>query len=55
LAGNRNAAHPVNAILNHAYAPLERETSIKSFSDRYDPTIVIMYEGSDGSSNSFSM
>jgi hypothetical protein len=51
LAGNRNAAHPVNALLNYAYAALESEIRIKAISDGYDPTIGIMHEGSDGSSN----
>ena len=50
LAGNRNAAHPVNAILNYAYAALESEIRIKAIADGYDPTIGIMHEGSDGSS-----
>jgi CRISP-associated protein Cas1 len=50
LAGNRNAAHPVNAILNYAYATLESEIRIKTISDGYDPTIGIMHEGRDGSS-----
>lgn len=50
LAGNRNAAHPVNAILNYAYAALESEIRIKAISDGYDATIGIMHEGSDGSS-----
>jgi CRISP-associated protein Cas1 len=50
LAGNRNAAHPVNAILNYAYAALESEIRIKAISEGYDPTIGIMHEGSDGSS-----
>jgi CRISPR/Cas system-associated endonuclease Cas1 len=50
LAGNRNATHPVNAILNYAYATLESEIRIKAISDGYDPTIGIMHEGSDGSS-----
>jgi CRISP-associated protein Cas1 len=50
LAGNRNAAHPVNAILNYAYAALEGEIRIKTISKGYDPTIGIMHEGSDGSS-----
>jgi CRISP-associated protein Cas1 len=50
LAGNRNAAHPVNAILNYAYAALESEIRIKAISDGYDPTIGVMHEGSDGSS-----
>ena len=50
LAGNRNAAHPVNAILNYAYAALESETRIKTISEGFDPTIGIMHEGGDGSS-----
>jgi CRISP-associated protein Cas1 len=50
LAGNRNAAHPVNAILNYVYAALESEIRIKAISEGYDPTIGIMHEGSDGSS-----
>jgi CRISP-associated protein Cas1 len=51
LAGNRNAAHPVNAILNYAYATLESEIRIRTISEGYDPTIGIMDEGSDGSSS----
>jgi len=50
LAGNRNAAHPINAILNYAYATLESEIRIKAISEGYDPTIGIMHEGNDGSS-----
>jgi CRISP-associated protein Cas1 len=50
LAGNRNAAHPVNAILNYAYAALESEIRIKTISGGYDPIIGIMHEGGDGSS-----
>ena len=50
LAGNRNAAHPVNAILNYAYAALESEIRIKAISEGYDPTLGIMHDGSDGSS-----
>jgi CRISPR-associated protein Cas1 len=50
LAGNRNAAHPVKAILNYAYAALESEIRIKAVSDGYDPTMGIMHEGGDGSS-----
>jgi CRISPR-associated protein Cas1 len=50
LAGNRNAAHPINAILNYAYAALESAIRIKAISDGFDPTIGIMHEGSDGSS-----
>jgi CRISP-associated protein Cas1 len=50
LAGNRNAAHPVNAILNYAYTVLESEVRIKAIAEGYDPTIGIMHEGRDGSS-----
>ena len=50
MSGNRNAAHPVNAILNYAYAALESEIRIKAVSDGYDPTIGIVHEGGDGSS-----
>jgi CRISPR-associated protein Cas1 len=50
LAGNQNAAHPVNAILNYAYTVLESELRIKAIADGYDPTIGIMHEGRDRSS-----
>lgn len=50
MAGNRNAAHPVNAILNYAYTVLESEMRINAIADGYDPTIGIMHEGRDGSS-----
>jgi CRISP-associated protein Cas1 len=50
LAGNGNAAHPVNAILNYAYAALESEIRIKAIAEGYDPTIGIMHEGNDRSS-----
>jgi CRISPR-associated protein Cas1 len=50
LAGNRKTAHPVNAMLNYAYAALESQIRIKAISQGYDPTIGIMHESSDGSS-----
>jgi CRISP-associated protein Cas1 len=50
LAGNRNAAHPVNAILNCAYTALESDLRIKAIAEGYDPTIGIMHEGNGGSS-----
>jgi len=50
LAGNRSAAHPVNAILNYAYAGLESEVRIKLVSDGFDPTRGIMHETREGSS-----
>jgi len=49
LAGNRNASHPVNAILNYAYTVLQSEIQINAISEGYDPTIGIMHEGKDGS------
>jgi len=49
LAGNRNAAHPVNAMLNYAYGILESQVRIQSIADGYDPTLGIMQEGRDGS------
>jgi CRISP-associated protein Cas1 len=50
LAGNRNAAHPVNAILNYAYAMLESHVRIKGVAEGYDPTLGIMHESREGSS-----
>jgi CRISP-associated protein Cas1 len=50
LAGNRNAAHPVNATMSYAYATLESEIRIKAISEGYDPTNGIMHEGNEGSS-----
>jgi CRISP-associated protein Cas1 len=44
LAGNRNAAHPVNAMLNYAYTVLESEIRIKAIAEGYDPTIGIMHK-----------
>jgi CRISPR-associated endonuclease Cas1 len=36
---NRRASHPVNAILNYAYAVLESEVRIKVIAEGYDPSI----------------
>jgi CRISPR-associated protein Cas1 len=49
LAGNRNAAHPVNAILNYAYAVLQSQLQIQAISDGYDPTVGIMHFQRPGS------
>jgi CRISPR/Cas system-associated endonuclease Cas1 len=38
LAGNRHAAHPVNAMLNYAYAILESQVRIRLVADGFDPT-----------------
>ena len=48
LAGNRNASHPVNAILNYAYAVLQSQIQIDAVAEGYDPTVGIMHEGRDG-------
>jgi CRISP-associated protein Cas1 len=50
VAGNRNAAHPVNAVLNYAYAVLQSQIQIGAVAEGYDPTIGIMHERRDGSS-----
>jgi len=50
LTGNRNAAHPVNAMLNYAYAILESQLRIQLVSEGYDPTLGIMHESRNGSS-----
>ncbi len=38
-SGNRNATHPVNAMLNYAYAVLESQVRIATVSQGLDPTI----------------
>jgi len=43
VAGNRNASHPVNAILNYAYAVLQSQVQIKAVADGYDPMLGIMH------------
>jgi CRISPR-associated endonuclease Cas1 len=48
-AGNRNASHPVNAILNYAYTVLQSEIQINAIAEGYDPTIGIMHEPNAGS------
>jgi CRISP-associated protein Cas1 len=40
---NRNATHPINAMLNYAYAVLEGQVRIQTVSDGYDPTVGIMH------------
>ena len=49
LTGNRNAAHPVNAILNYAYAVLQSQVQIKAVAEGYDPMLGIMHYDRDGS------
>ena len=50
LAGNRNASHPVNAVLNYAYAILQCQLQIQAISEGYDPTIGVMHFRNAGSS-----
>ena len=50
LSGNHNAAHPVNAILNYAYAVLESQIRVGTISEGHDPTLGIMHHGRDKSS-----
>lgn len=40
---NRNASHPVNAILNYAYAVLESQIRIQIAVNGYDPTIGFLH------------
>jgi CRISPR/Cas system-associated endonuclease Cas1 len=45
---NRNASHPVNAMLNYAYAVKLAHMQIQAIADGYDPTIGIMHHGRRG-------
>jgi CRISP-associated protein Cas1 len=45
--GSRNASHPVNAILNYAYAVLQSQVQIKAVADGYDPMLGIMHADRD--------
>ena len=45
---NRNASHPVNAMLNYAYAVKLAQMQIQAIADGYDPTIGIMHNGKRG-------
>jgi CRISP-associated protein Cas1 len=40
---NRNATHPVNAVLNYAYAVLESQVRMQIVADGYDPTIGFLH------------
>jgi len=41
---NRNATHPVNAMLNYAYAVLHSQVQLEAISEGYDPRLGIMHE-----------
>lgn len=40
---NRHATHPVNALLNYAYAMLESEVRLEALAEGLDPTIGYMH------------
>jgi CRISPR-associated endonuclease Cas1 len=48
-AENRNASHPVNAMLNYAYAVKLAKLQIEAIADGYDLTIGIMHNSTRGS------
>lgn len=50
IAGNRNASHPINAMLNYAYTALESRKRLQAIAEGYDPTIGIMHESRPGAS-----
>jgi CRISP-associated protein Cas1 len=43
IGQNRNATHPVNAILNYAYAVLESQVRMQIVAEGYDPTIGFLH------------
>nr|WP_302480217.1 CRISPR-associated endonuclease Cas1 [Sphingomonas bacterium] len=46
---NRNASHPVNALLNYAYAVKLAHVQIDAVANGYDPMLGIMHNGRKGS------
>ena len=48
-AENRNASHPVNAMLNYAYAVKLAKLQLEAIANGYDPTIGIMHNSKRGS------
>jgi CRISPR-associated protein Cas1 len=45
--GSRNASHPVNAMLNYAYAVLQSQVQIRLVAEGYDPMLGIMHSDRD--------
>ncbi|HUN77254.1 MAG TPA: CRISPR-associated endonuclease Cas1 [Steroidobacteraceae bacterium] len=41
---NRGATHPVNAMLNYAYAVLIAQTQVRLIAEGFDPTLGVMHE-----------
>ncbi|KCZ49714.1 MULTISPECIES: CRISPR-associated endonuclease Cas1 [unclassified Hyphomonas] len=50
---NKSATHPVNAMLNYAYALLESEVRIKVIADGYDPSVGITHDNSNFDRHAF--
>jgi CRISPR-associated protein Cas1 len=48
-SGSRNASHPVNAILNYAYAVLQSQVQIRLVAEGYDPMLGVMHADRDDS------
>lgn len=48
-AKNVRASHPLNAMLNYAYAVLQSEVQVEAVAAGYDPTLGIMHNGYKGS------
>ena len=46
---NRNASHPINAMLNYAYAVKLSQMQIDAIADGYDPILGIMHNSKKGS------
>jgi CRISPR-associated endonuclease Cas1 len=42
---NVNASHPLNAMLNYAYAALQTQLHVRAVADGFDPTLGIMHHG----------
>jgi CRISPR-associated endonuclease Cas1 len=47
-AQNRAASHPINAMLNYAYAVKLAQMQLQAIADGYDPTIGVMHHGRRG-------
>jgi CRISPR-associated protein Cas1 len=47
LANNRHATHPINAMLNYAYAALRSQVQIEAAAEGYDPRRGIMHHDRD--------
>ncbi len=49
-SSNRNATHPVNAILNYAYTVASAQLQIQAMADGFDPSIGLLHETMPGRS-----